>query len=44
MHGGLTPLWLTNFQCGIVKTKPETKDIKSRNVLEEGDHGVFRSP
>ena len=32
------------LQCGIVKTKPETKDIKSRNVLEEGDHRVFRNP
>jgi len=26
------------------QNKPELKDIKSRNVQEEGDHGVFRSP
>lgn len=26
------------------QNKPELKDIKSRNVQEEGDYGVFRSP
>lgn len=26
------------------QSKPELKDIKSRNVQEEGDYGVFRSP